>query len=179
MLYWLHSRWINNCVGIGTMKPFVLFLVYTFFYCLLAIVLCASFFVHELSIEVEVPWKLFTTAIVALLGLFFCVFTASMFVDIMTVIRSGTTCLCLHSVSFLAIDTLKGVSYHSDFATGLQCVWGECLTNREVFGGKGSFSPDWLIPTKPVYIDRDDIYGYRRECLDAVVIGDRGSDWVS
>ena len=48
------------------------------------------------------------------------------------------------------------------------------MTNREVFGGKGSFSPDWLIPTKPVYIDRDDIYGYRRECLDAVVIGDRG-----
>ena len=97
----------------------------------------------------------------------------------MTVIRSGTTCLNLYSVSCLAIDTLKGVSYHSDVTTGLQYVQSAYLMNREVFGGKGSFSLDWLVPTKPVYIDKDDIFGYRRECLDSVVIGDHGSDWVS
>ena len=88
----LDRRWINNCVGIGTMKFFVLFLVYTFFYCLQAIVLFGYFFGYQLSIDSEESWKYFCSAIFALLALFFTIFTLSMFCDITSVIRSGTTC---------------------------------------------------------------------------------------
>ena len=88
----LDRRWINNCVGIGTMKFFVLFLVYTFFYCLQAIFLFGYFFGYQLSIDSEESWKYFCSAIFALLALFFTIFTLSMFCDITSVIRSGTTC---------------------------------------------------------------------------------------
>ena len=74
------------------MKFFVLFLVYTFFYCLLAIFLFGYFFGYQLSIDSEESWKYFCSAIFALLALFFTIFTLSMFCDITSVIRSGTTC---------------------------------------------------------------------------------------
>ena len=77
------------------MKFFVQFLVYTFFYCSQAVILCGYFFGYQLSIDSEESWKYFCSAIVALLGLFFSIFTISMFCDIISVIRSGTTCLLL------------------------------------------------------------------------------------
>ena len=53
------------------------------------------------------------------------------------------------------------------------------ITCREVFGGKGSFSFNWFLPVKPIYIDPNDIFGYRRGSLEAVVVTDHNDDWVS
>ena len=49
--------------------------------------------------------------------------------------------------------------------------------DREVFGGKGSFSIDWLFPTNPVLLDRGDILGYEVE-MEEVKVLIKQEDWI-
>ena len=84
-------RWINNCVGILNTKFFLLFLVYTFLYCIYSIVLCICYFVHRMTVETEPVYYLVLTLMVSLYGLFFAAFTISMFVESIGLVTSGTT----------------------------------------------------------------------------------------
>lgn len=82
---------MNNCVGIANTKFFLLFLVYTFSYCLFAISMCITYIIHRVKVVSEPVYLLVVVALIGLYGLFFSAFTISMFVDSIGKLKSGNT----------------------------------------------------------------------------------------
>lgn len=86
-------------MGIANTKFFILFLFYTFVFCVIAV------FVQCPFISIVSPWKrrgyplMLASAVVIFCGFFFAIFTLIMFVDIISVVRSGVT----GSLLFIAI----------------------------------------------------------------------------
>lgn len=64
------------------MKFFILFLIYTFLYCTLAVILILSFYVHRMMVIEESNFLMMSGAVFVLFGFFFMMFTSVMFVDI-------------------------------------------------------------------------------------------------
>ena len=79
------------------MKFFILFLIYTFLYCTLAVILILSFYVHRMMVIEESSFLMMSGAVFLLFGFFFMMFTSVMFVDIIGVVRSGVTGIIVFS----------------------------------------------------------------------------------
>ena len=86
-------------MGIANTKFFILFLFYTFVFCVIAVFVSASFYIHRLTVETESYPLMLASAVVIFCGFFFAIFTLIMFVDIISVVRSGVT----GSLLFIAI----------------------------------------------------------------------------
>ena len=82
-------------MGIANTKFFILFLFYTFVFCVIAVFVSVSFYIHRLTVETESYPLMLASAVV----IFFAIFTLIMFVDIISVVRSGVT----GSLLFIAI----------------------------------------------------------------------------
>lgn len=78
-------------MGIANTKFFILFLFYTFVFCVIAVLVSVSFYIHRLTVESESYPLMLASAVVLFCGFFFAIFTAIMFVDIISVVRSGIT----------------------------------------------------------------------------------------
>lgn len=162
-----HCPWVNNCVGIGNHKYFLLFIFYTFLSCSYAMTLVIFRFVECIGhMEKHQPCLDQPTNLLSLIGLMvesalFGMFTCCMVIDQWDVVLTNVT----------HIDRLKGDTHSEDSVAGIHEVFGSGSVDgkRKKGAGSGSgFRPDWLSPFARVCFPshaEDDIMGFCRPCL--------------
>ncbi len=165
-----HCPWVNNCVGIGNHKYFLLFVFYTCLSCMYAMTLVIMRFVQCIGkIEHHEPCLDNPEHLLGIIGLcveslLFGMFTCCMIIDQWDVVSTNVT----------HIDRLKGDTKMEDLenGSGISEVFGSgshaMNMSLEKKGKKGSgFRPDWLSPFAKVCFPenlRDDIMGFCRPC---------------
>ncbi|KAL9180025.1 hypothetical protein ACHAXT_007995 [Thalassiosira profunda] len=187
-----HCPWVNNCVGIGNHKYFLLFIFYTSLSCAYSFVFIIYRFFHCIGNShghqhlgprcVDHPTDLLPLVGLTVEALLFGLFTLCMMVDQWDVVMTNLT----------HIDRLKGETHHHHHGYGQQQHQGygqlpphmtphynpqraASLMKRagvhEVFGtGRSAasrFHYSWLSPLHKVCFPdhvRDDIFGYCRPC---------------
>eukprot|EP00549_Striatella_unipunctata_P002126 CAMPEP_0118687700 /NCGR_PEP_ID=MMETSP0800-20121206/8525_1 /TAXON_ID=210618 ORGANISM="Striatella unipunctata, Strain CCMP2910" /NCGR_SAMPLE_ID=MMETSP0800 /ASSEMBLY_ACC=CAM_ASM_000638 /LENGTH=299 /DNA_ID=CAMNT_0006584907 /DNA_START=415 /DNA_END=1314 /DNA_ORIENTATION=+ len=185
-----HCPWVNNCVGIGNHKYFLLFVFYTCVSCMysLCLLMCRFFgclhaheggmprtrskavlaavarvAVHQSTPQcLDKPGDLLTITGLVVEAILFGLFTFCMIVDQWDVVNTNVT----------NIDRLKGIggtessSPGALFAlSGWQEVFGEYKTRRWFYGR--SRLVVWLSPFARVCLPhsvKNEILGYRRSC---------------
>ena len=190
-----HCPWVNNCVGIGNHKYFLLFVFYTMLSCIYSFSLVIVRFMgcmhrhgpgHRHASCLDRPTQLLSILGLVVEALLFGMFTACMIVDQMSVVTSKLT----------HIDRLKNIDFDSpydspsgghkrsksmsitgsteiDSLAGVVEVfgWGK---NSGIVNGGNRFRADWLSPFAkacfPASI-HDEVMGFCRPCLG----GTRGS----
>lgn len=160
-----HCPWVNNCVGIGNHKYFLLFILYTFFSCTYSMFLVILRFTYCLRGGMnhadppclDDPANLVGIIALVVESMLFGLFTLCMMADQWDVVLTNVT----------HIDRLKGDIFESTgdhkgvnevFGIGIGGVkekkWATCRT-------------DWLSPfTKVCFPDsvEDEIMGFCRPC---------------
>ena len=159
-----HCPWVNNCVGIGNHKYFLLFIFYTFISCIYSMSLVVVRFavcmhmphssVHRRSMHCfDRPTDLLHMLGLVVESLLFGLFTSCMMIDQWDVVNSNVT----------HIDRLKGDS-GGDRVAGLTEVFG--LGNHAV----SALRWDCLSPFSKVCFPKalhEDIMGFCRPCSNA------------
>ena len=138
------SPWMNNCIGAGNLKHFILFLVYTWTGCAWALLLFAVnyfFCTHErcefTGTEIVLV-RVMTWICVATL-----LFTSSMLMNVVFAILTGAS----------TIDRLKMKANNT---------WNEAMQTevplKDVFGIGPLWT--WGVPFDPIFDDFDRVMGY-------------------
>lgn len=162
-----HCPWVNNCVGIGNHKYFLLFIFYTFLSCMYSFVLVMTRFfscmgrnghvrAHHMTC-LDRPTQLLTMLGLVVEAILFGLFTSCMMIDQSSVVTSKMT----------HIDRLKGEDDTASSLAGVVEVFG--LHTR--WGNDHRFRPDWLSPFAKVCFPsslHDEIMGFCRPCLNVV-----------
>lgn len=139
-----HCPWTNNCIGFFNIKYFTLYVFYIFILSVYAFPMVIIYFKNTEGVGIQLTyWNKFSVCLMFIFSLLFGFFTFSLLVDMIYVITSSNT----------NIDNMQNHSFTSN--TRKQSI-------AEVFGGNGSFSIFWFLPTAPRYKNLEDTLGYRR-----------------
>jgi len=163
-----HCPWVNNCVGIGNHKYFLLFVFYTFVSCAYSLALVVGRFVgclgHGRTLArahcLDEPGDVLHLVGLMVEAILFGLFTCCMMVDQWDVVATNVT----------HIDRLKG-----GIGLGFLEESTRLLGVNEVFGSgtaghaatRQHFRPDWLSPFVRVCFPpsmHDEIMGFCRPC---------------
>jgi palmitoyltransferase len=162
-----HCPWVNNCVGIGNHKYFLLFIFYTCISCIYSFTLVVTRFFSCMSRHGHVRQNHLTCLdhpqqLLSILGLIveailFGLFTSCMMIDQAGVVTSKMT----------HIDRLKGEDdgLGGSSLSGVIEVFG--LSNMKVPSGR-RFRSDWLSPFAKICFPaslQDEIMGFCRPCI--------------
>jgi len=184
-----HCPWVNNCVGIGNHKYFLLFIFYTCMSCIYSLSLVTTRFLVCLGSHSEAahdanatghghhhsrlrtmhcldePTHLLNIVGLVVESILFGLFTTCMMCDQWDVVKHGMT----------HIDRLKGgdLMLSKDRVSGTTEVFGMGTTMKRA---QERFRSDWLSPFASVCFPesvRDDIYGFCRPCGSRSECGER------
>jgi hypothetical protein len=139
-----HCPWMNNCIGAANMKHFILFLVYTWTACALALMvfLLNYFFCSSTQCEFRAVEIILVRAM-ASISVPTLIFTSSMLMNVVFAVLTGAT----------TIDRLK---------MKMDDTWNESTLEPvplvDIFGIGPRWT--WIFPVDPVFQDYDRIMGY-------------------
>jgi DHHC palmitoyltransferase len=139
-----HCPWMNNCIGVTNFKHFILFLVYTWMSCCMALILFA-------------------------VNYFFCADETCQFTGLEIHLVRVMTCLCLAALLFVT-SMLLTVQY--SILTGVGTVdrlqkkavgqWEtateEPMALRDIFGSAPVWT--WWLPTDSIFPNAERVLGY-------------------
>jgi len=168
-----HCPWVNNCVGIGNHKYFLLFVFYTFLSCIYAISLIVFRFMTCMGRHNEKgrhiscldrPSDLLPILGLLIESLLFGMFTSCMMLDQHDVIHTKLT----------HIDRLKGTNIVGTLA-GITEVFGtgKARANDADTDSYAKFRPDWLSPFANVCFPeplQDEVMGFCRPIVAAASV---------
>lgn len=145
-----HCPWVNNCVGIGNHKLFLLFIFWVNIVCCYAIILIIFRFFSCMSADTQClsAWEVIHILCLLVESILCGLFTICMLGDQASVVATNYT----------QIDRLK--NSHHELQVDINEVFG-CSSDVK-------FQFDWLLPIPVTFSDglRDKILGYRliRDC---------------
>jgi len=182
-----HCPWVNNCVGIGNHKYFLLFVFYTFLSCTYSLTLVVSRFVGCLGHGrlarghcLDEPGHILNLVGLIVEAILFGLFTCCMMVDQWDVVMTNVTHIDRlkgeTGFGFLD-DTSRMLGINEVFGSGRAGLssasnsgGGAPATSGNNLGGGMShshFRPDWLSPFVRVCFPpsmHDEIMGFCRPC---------------
>ena len=164
-----HCPWVNNCVGIGNHKYFLLFVFYTFLSCTYSLTLVVSRFVGCLCHGrlarghcLDEPGHILNLVGLIVEAILFGLFTCCMMVDQWDVVMTNVT-----HIDRLKGDTGFGFLEDASRRLGINEVFGSGSRTSAAAAQAAHFRPDWLSPFVRVCFPssmHDEIMGFCRPC---------------
>lgn len=139
-----HCPWMNNCIGTNNLKHFILFLLYTWTACALALLLFAVNYFFCAGIQCEFTQvEQMLVRIMSVLSLGALLFTSSMLMNVIFTILTGAT----------TIDRLKMKATNT---------WSQSTLPETPLTDIFGIGPWWtrFLPMDPIFDDYDRIMGY-------------------